>query len=276
MIDRTRYWQDGYANVSGLLPQAVMAQVLSDVSDVFEAQLRRLRLPTERENGLISERCLLRLFHEDPEVFFASGKAVQHLPCVVGLQLDDRIHAALAHIGIEKPLISGRPILSLVAADIERWGGYSIRRLHQDWHAMQGSRDGTVVWLPLQPIDETGFPLEVVPASHLSGALAWEPDPAGSRLTRDADIGPAIALINGPGDAVVFSAFLVHGTGSGEEGRARLAISFRFNSLAEPSFVERGYPDPILHRPQREPLHAGFPSPDSLRAFFQSRAEHKT
>ena len=59
---------------------------------------------------------------------------------------------------------------------------------------MQGSPDGTVVWIPFQTIEAGGYPLEVVPGSHVDGPLPWEADPAGSKIAPGVQLPGAVAL----------------------------------------------------------------------------------
>jgi hypothetical protein len=70
------------------------------------------------------------------------------------------------------------------------------------------------------------------------------------------------------GDAVFFSGFLVHRTGILGGVAVRIALSYRYNNAAEPSFVARNYPSPYVYRPDMRLLQDDFPSADDLRRIF--------
>jgi hypothetical protein len=47
-----------------------------------------------------------------------------------------------------------------------------------------------------------------------------------------------------------------------------VALSYRFNNAAEPSYIERNYPIPYTYRADMHLLHPNFPNLADLRAYF--------
>ena len=76
------------------------------------------------------------------------------------------------------------------------------------------------------------------------------------------------AIAAEPGDIVVFSMFLVHRTGAAQGDGVRWAVSFRYNNLDEPSFIERDYPNPYIYKPRDDLMIDGFPKRDDVARLF--------
>ena len=114
-----------------------------------------------------------------------------------------------------------------------------------------------------------GRSLEVIRASHRGGLLPSVDDPFGHRIADgqvdETDFSPVTVR---RGDVIFFSGFLVHRTGSAGGGRVRIALSYRYNNAAEPSFVARNYPSPYVYRPDMRLLDDNFPTADDIRQLF--------
>ena len=74
------------------------------------------------------------------------------------------------------------------------------------------------------------------------------------------------------GDALFFSAFLVHRSGNNVTDSIRWSCHFRYNDLEEPTFVSRKYPNPYIYKPQQELVTKNFPSVEQLRKQFSGTA----
>ena len=123
---------------------------------------------------------------------------------------------------------------------------------------------------PKPPPDPSGRHQDSAIAPHRYGLLKSTPH----------DVAPAVndprireddytAVLVEPGDAVIFSGFLVHRTSAQGDERIRLALSLRYNNLAEPSFIERGYPSTYKFSAKLDLMVEGFPSEAQVAAFFQ-------
>jgi hypothetical protein len=149
--------------------------------------------------------------------------------------------------------------------------------LHQDWRSMQGSLDSVVVWLPLVDVDRALGALEVVPGSHRWGLLAADMADSYGHNTEDAqariDPGALRSMELERGDAVFFSAFLVHQSGTNVTEAIRWSCHFRYNNLRDPTFVARGFPHPYLYRPDEALITSDFPVPEQVTEVFGPRED---
>jgi phytanoyl-CoA hydroxylase len=72
------------------------------------------------------------------------------------------------------------------------------------------------------------------------------------------------------GDTLLFSAFLVHRSGTNRTESIPWSAQFRFNNLAKPTFIRRGYPHAFIYKPVQELLTPDFtPDAESLSALWK-------
>ena len=136
---------------------------------------------------------------------------------------------------------------------------------------MQGSRDSVVVWLPLIDIDKKLGALEVYRGSHRWGLLQAEMTDGYGHLRSDLDKARLGSVEAERGDALFFSTLLVHQSGTNVSPGIRWSCHFRYNNLAEPTFVARGFPHPYLYKPQEELITPRFPTVDEVGKVFAPR-----
>lgn len=133
---------------------------------------------------------------------------------------------------------------------------------------MQGSLDSVVVWVPLVDIDRRLGALEVIPGSHRWGLLPADMADGYGHLREPARGEPLVPVEVRRGDALFFSSFLVHQSGTNVTDAIRWSCHFRYNNLRERTFVDRGFPHPYIYRPQEELITAGFPDRGQLTSVF--------
>lgn len=269
MIDaalRKDFDRDGFVVLRGALARSRIDSLLAECRGVFRRQFVRHGISGGVEDFDDSR---LRLFRVAMPTYLAAAKATQYLPSLHRLGASDAVLGLVGKLGIACPVISTRPVVHIVAEDLRVPGGYHRTPPHQDWRSVQGSLDAVVLWLPLAETGPDCAPLELIPGSHRHGLYPAEPHPFGNRVAEGTvDESAFRAVTAGQGDAVAFSMFLVHRTGLRQRSGVRWSVSFRFNNLDEPSFVERDYPNPYVYRPREDLLHPGFPGKKDLRAIF--------
>jgi phytanoyl-CoA hydroxylase len=270
------YRRDGFLVVPNLFSQPTREAVARDLVRTFalRAETLGLRLPARAaaDQRTFSE-LVGTLFDKDIPAYVAAAKLTQHLASVHAMGVSPALLDAIGALGLELPAISTRPVIHYMADRLKIPGGYQKTPPHQDWRSVQGSLDGVTVWSPLYDVTEEDYPLEIIPGSHRRGLLDSTPDMPNYRIGedhyRESDFRP---LTLKGGDAVIFSGFLVHRTGARGADRVRVSFSFRFNNVAEPSFVERNYPNPYLYRADPTIVTPDFPSADALSAVFPGAA----
>ena len=132
---------------------------------------------------------------------------------------------------------------------------------------MQGSLDSIVVWVPLVDVDASLGALEVVPGSHKLGLLTTEVVNSFGKVDQFTD-DQFISVKVTRGDVLFFSTFLVHRSGVNTTESIRWSCHFRYNNLAEKTFIERGYPHPYIYKPQDELITPNFPQTGSVAELF--------
>lgn len=265
------YRRDGFLHLRGFFDRSKIDEIRGDARRVFEMQLaRESNLPQLPQNELQFEQNLYAYFRRDLAGFTNCGKQIQHLISLHRLSLDARIQSTLIEMGLQFPNISTRPVLFFNSRHLATKEVYWRVFAHQDWRSMQGSLNAVVVWLPLGDIDRRLGALEVVPGSHRLGLMTSEVVERFGKVDQfaDADFQPIEVE---QGDALFFSAFLVHRSGTNSTESIRWSCHFRYNDLAESTFIDRGYPHPYLYQPAEELLTPGFPSPEQVAQVFDRR-----
>jgi ectoine hydroxylase-related dioxygenase (phytanoyl-CoA dioxygenase family) len=260
MIDVKSYKDNGYLLVKGLFRRPEIDLIREEAKQVFIAQMRRLNI---LQAGDVSEatfeRGMAELFDADLQTFTNCGKQVQHLISLHRLSLDERIIRAIVELGLEFPNVSTRPVMYFNSRRLAKKEVYWRLSTHQDWRSMQGSLDAMVVWLPLVDIDRSLGALEIVPGSHKMGLLQSEMvDGYGHIEDPMSNVEPLPVEVEA-GDALFFSAFLVHQSGTNVTESIRWSCHFRYNNLRERTFIDRGFPHPYIYKPQEELITKNFP-----------------
>lgn len=267
-IDRERYCRDGFLHLRSLIDPEAIAAIRCDARRVFECRLNHVASRLQCcESETEFEQRLYDFFRQDLAGFSNCGKQIQHLISLHRLSLDERIQSVLRELGLSFPNICTRPVVFFNSRYLATKEVYWKVFAHQDWRSMQGSLNAVVVWVPLGDIDRNLGALEVVPGSHRLGLITSEVVERFGKVDGfvDADFQPIEVQ---QGDALVFSAFLVHRSGVNSTESIRWSCHFRYNDLAEQTFIERGYPHPYLYQPSEQLLTPDFPSREAVEHVF--------
>jgi phytanoyl-CoA hydroxylase len=276
MIDVAQYREEGFTLAPGFFDPAEIERIHAEAQAVFAAQMRRLGLISDAEPSQAEfTQAMFALFDADLAAFTNCGKQAQHLILLHRLSLDERVLAALRELGLGSPNISTRPVLYFNHPRLAKKEVYWRLSLHQDWRSIQGSLDSVVLWLPLVDIDRELGALEVLPGSHRLGLLPADLVDGYGRIDRDVQdaIDPADlrSVEVRRGDAMFFSTFLVHQSGTNVRDDIRWSCHFRYNNLVEQTFVERGFPHPYVYKPGPELITPDFPASGQVARLFDGR-----
>jgi hypothetical protein len=277
MIDAKLFREQGYLLCRRFFDPDELAVIHAEAMEVFAAQMRRHGLiPAGEVDEQTFNHGMFALFEQDLQAFTNCGKQAQHLISLHRLSLDDRVVTALNALGLAFPNISTRPILYFNHPRLAKKEVYWRLSLHQDWRSMQGSLDSIVIWMPLVDIDKSLGALEVIPGSHKKGLVEADLRDGYGHISREAqakiDESQLVSVEVQRGDALFFSTFLLHQSGTNVSDRLRWSCHYRYNNLAEPTFVERGYPHPYVYHPGTEILTPGFPQQQDIDRVFGGRA----
>jgi phytanoyl-CoA hydroxylase len=269
--DISSYRHNGFLLLKDFLPAGEVERVREDAKAAFRTQLlRRGLLAGDAETEEEFNQALFRYFKIAPEEFAHVGKQAQHLISLHRLALDSRIIDKIVDLGLEQPNISTRPVLYFNSRHLAREEVYWRVFAHQDWRSMQGSLDAIVVWVPLAKVDRSLGALEVVPGSHKAGLLTSELVSSFGKVDEYSDADFTAVEVE-PGDALFFSSFLVHRSGENSTDEIRWSCHFRYNNLAEPTFIERGFPHAYIYRPVDDLITpGGFPEAEQVGRVYRS------
>jgi phytanoyl-CoA hydroxylase len=270
-----QFRRDGFAVVRDLINPESLDHLVADIGGVFGRRARALGLdfPDPLDHQSLSA-LLTQLFGHDRQAYIATARQTQHLASVHRLGLGPELMRIVAELGLAVPALSTRPVIHYMADQLKIEGGYHKTPIHQDWRSVQGSLDGLSIWLPLFDVGVNDYPIEVISGSHRRGLLPSVDDAFGHRVADgevdEADFSPVLLR---RGDAVFFSGFLIHRTGAHGSNNVRIALSYRYNNAAEPSFVAHNYPSPYIYRPDMRLLQDNFPTAADVVRFFRISGE---
>ncbi|MGZ6038929.1 MAG: phytanoyl-CoA dioxygenase family protein [Phenylobacterium sp.] len=264
------YRRDGFVVVRGLFSPPTLQATAAEMVATFRARAQALGLdlPDGIDQRAFSELAA-GLFQKDIPAYMAAAKLTQYLVSVHRMGVSPELMGVIDALGLNLPAVSTRPVIHYMADRLKIPGGYQKSPPHQDWRSVQGSLDGLTVWTPLYDVGPADYPLEVIRGSHLGGLLESQPDMPQYRVLASLYDETAFEVVPlKAGDAVIFSGFLVHRTGERGGEAMRVAFSFRFNNVAEPTFAERGFPDPYAYRPDPAIVTPGFASAADVSRVF--------
>ena len=274
VIDLDLYRRQGYVLVKSLFAKQEVEAIRAEAKEIFASQMLRCGIIESLQvDERQFEKGMYKLFEADLQAFTNCGKQAQHLISLHQLSLDLRIVDRLYALGLEHPNISTRPVLYFNAERLAKKEVYWRLSLHQDWRSMQGSLDSVVVWLPLIDIDRELGALEVIPGSHKWGLLEADIVDGYGNLRTPVDESDLTSVEIEAGDALFFSTFLVHRSGTNITDSIRWSCHFRYNNLSEPTFRERGFPHPYVYGPQEELITPDFPRREQVLEAFGFNAE---
>ena len=270
MIDIQSYKENGYLLLKGFFDHGEIDRVRDGAKRIFISQMQRCGLVHSAD---LSERQfeqgMFDLFGADLQAFTNCGKHAQHLIALHRLSLDDRIVAVLTQLGLQLPNISTRPVMYFNSPRLAKKEVYNRLSQHQDWRSMQGSLDSMVVWVPLVDIDKALGALEIVPGSHRRGLFTADMADGYGHIAESIDPATFVPIEVEKGDALFFSTFLVHRSGTNVTNCVRWSSHFRYNNLEERTFVERGLPHPYIYKPIEELITPGFPTAEQVEDVFR-------
>jgi len=270
MLDLAFYKKEGYLLLKQLFAPREVENVRDAAKQIFISQMRRCRLVGDRElSEQQFEQGMFDLFEADLQAFTNCGKHAQHLICLHRLSLDERITGALRDLGLAFPNISTRPVMYFNSPRLAKKEVYHRLSQHQDWRSMQGSLDSVVVWVPLVHIDKALGALEIVPGSHRHGLMPADMEDGYGHIADPVDAAAFVPLEVEKGDALLFSTFLVHQSGTNVTSAIRWSCHFRYNNLSEKTFVERGLPHPYIYKPVEALITTGFPAAAQVEEVFR-------
>lgn len=239
------YKKNGYVILKSALSESQIERIRADIHTIIKQQLKTLAIEAEPEmhvSAIFSD--MQKLHSASLEKYLASLKLCAKTASIVQAIMDSNILNFTRSVGITLPVFQTQPVFHVMAENLKFKDGYFGVGAHQDWPTLQSGLDTVTTWVPLVPVKENTFTLEIVPKSHLLGFCE-------STETQNIhEIMPdvyghleSIKVQMEPGDVLVFSVFLIHKSEIQSHQLAfRMAYSMRYENGSDSNFINRNYP----------------------------------
>lgn len=266
----SQFREDGYLLVKGLFSKDQMLELLKEIHLVFKNQFDYRNFPYQKNNLLKSED-LFRFFSAHKDDYINCMKLIQNSILLYRYGSDEKLIEKLTEIGLKDPIFSTELLIFLNSEKTSSYFGNWKIPVHQDWRSIQGSLNSVVVWTPIVDCPIELGTLEVIPSSHKEGLLPSEEDEWYNHVKDEYyNDNSFIQVPMESGDALIFSTFLVHRSGTNVSNDIRYSFQYRINDISEPTFIERGYPNPYpSNPPQKELLTPNFPKKTQVNNIFK-------
>lgn len=269
-----QFRQEGFLLLRNFLDKSVIENIYREAREIFATQIKHVtRRTVDIDNRDEFENAMFEFFEKDFNAFRNTGLTVQHSLSLHQLGVSEKIINLLKEIGIEQPVVGARPAMQFNSRFLSKDGSKHWKLdAHQDWRTGQGSLDSTVIWFPLVDAGADLGALQVIPQSHKIGLLASSTSGYQGGITDQLNNEDFVQTEFQVGDLLIFSAFLVHQSGNNITKNIRWSVQLRYNNLAEPTFIERGYPMAYIYKPETELVTPNFPTVEQLETVFASPA----
>ncbi len=261
----------GYVILPNVFSESEIDRVLGDAKQLVDQQLKNFGLPVVEAFSYKNLAANMKsLLDHDVQRYLATVRLVARLGSIQRLFGNASVERFLKCFGHTVSVMQSDCVFHIMGESLKIPNGYSGFDAHQDWTALQSSLDMVSIWIPFVDVDESNYPMELVPGSHLAGLAAGVEEDHIYRIDEsvcaDSDFIPVIVNRT---DAVMMSSFTIHRSGRyGDVDKVRLAVSHRYENGGEPTFIERGYPFSQRKIIERALLVEGFPKKTDLDVIF--------
>lgn len=267
-----QFRNDGFLLIKNYLDKSTVENIYREARQIFATQIKHtLGRSVDIDDRETFEQAMFAFFEKDFNAFKNTGLTVQHSLSLHRLATDERITNLLKEVGLTQPVIGARPAMQFNSRFLSKDGSKHWKLdAHQDWRTGQGSLDSAVIWFPMVDAGTDLGALQVIPQSHKTGLLPSSTSGYQGGITATLKDEDFIQTEFEVGDLLIFSAFLVHQSGNNTTNQIRWSVQLRYNNLAEPTFIERGYPMAYIYKPESELVTPDFPTVQQLENVFAS------
>jgi ectoine hydroxylase-related dioxygenase (phytanoyl-CoA dioxygenase family) len=249
----------GYAFCESIFDRKEIISLKQEMENIF-------REYSKNQDDQIDD-VVKQLYREDLKGFLGCANASQSLLSLHRISCKSEMTDALKKIGLEIPCVNTRPLVSFSSRDTASHDIYWKVPAHQDWPSVQGSLNGVTCWVPLCDVNEKIGCLEIVPGSHMLGALPYKSSREPFLLDQNQNH-EFLSMPMKVGDALFFSSFLIHRSGNNTSNRIRWSSHFRYDDCMEETFIERQFPRAKIDKRCDDLLFPDFPSQEQVWKTF--------
>jgi phytanoyl-CoA hydroxylase len=268
----SHFLNEGFILVRDFFEKNEIDNLRKEAKKIFALQIKKImNVEVDINDDSNFEKSMYKFFEVDVDTFMSCGKQVQQLILLHKMGTDSKITSVLQNLGLQFPAISVRPSMLFNSRYLAKKEEYWKLGAHQDWRSSQGSLDSITVWFSLINSNAAIGALQVIPGTHKLGLLDSEPVSYYGKIIGDFKDEDYLQLEFEIGDILFFSSFLVHRSGTNITESIRWSVQLRYNNIAEPTFIERGFPNPFIYKPQPDLVTHGFPEKEQVLRIFTSK-----
>lgn len=267
------YKKNGIIKIKKLLKKKDISKILKNINLLFLNELKNKKLIDKKKQvNLLENPKYLDKYRKiyPSEYNNLTLKVMQKFLEVYNIGSTNKILSLVKCLGLKSPAFSTDPLIMLNSKFTNNKQGMGYAPYHQDWRTIQGSLNCLVIWVPLVKILSNMGSIFYLPSTHKKGLFktkkhSWfETIPlSNSEIAREKKDNLEI------GDAFIFSSFLVHRSAINKSNKIRVSLQYRFNDLAEQSYIQRNFPVNYKHaEPKKKIITKNFPKEKDLKSIF--------
>ena len=240
------YKENGYVILKSILSKAELTNIHTDIHTIIKQQLALLNIKSETASNSADAifKDMQKLHAADLNKYLASLKLCAKTVSIYQALLSSKILDFTKSLGITLPVFQTQPVFHVMAESLRIQDGYFGVGAHQDWPALQSGLDTVTTWVPLVPVKENSYTLEIFPKSHLLGFCeSKETDNIHEIIPEVYNHLDFVKVQMELGDVLLFSVFLIHKSEVVSSPDAfRMAYSMRYENASDANFIKRNYP----------------------------------
>lgn len=239
------YKDNGFFILKNAISNDEIKTIHKDIHTVVKQQLALLKQQPELETSIKAIFSDLKKLHAlSLDKYLSSLRLCAKLTSIFQAVLNPKLLSVSKTLGIDLPIFQTQPVFHVMAEQLMIKDGYFGVGAHQDWPALQSGLDTFTTWVPLVPVKEGKYTLEIIPKSHLLGFCESQETQNIHEISPEVykDL-PYIKVEMEPGDVLIFSVFLIHRSEmTGNSDSFRMAYSMRYENASNDNFIRRNYP----------------------------------
>jgi ectoine hydroxylase-related dioxygenase (phytanoyl-CoA dioxygenase family) len=186
-----------------------------------------------------SDLDVLNLYKNKKKLWVAAYDQLRMLPDIYFFFNENFKKKLKKNTKIRFPALTSKPLVRVVMPGNI---GTSKAAAHIDYPTYLGSKNAITIWIPLQKMDNSNGSLKILPGSHKKKNKHLSKIYKGTITKTDSMNKKKLKSIYlNPGEALIFSHFLVHESGENLSKKIRFSIDLRFNDLSSAPYAKRHY-----------------------------------
>jgi phytanoyl-CoA hydroxylase len=267
------YKKNGIIKIKNLIKKNDIKKILKKINLLLLNELKSKKLLDKKKQlSLFENPKYLDKYRKKFPVEYnnLTLRVIQRFVEVYNIGSSSKILSIIKCLGLESPAFSTDPLIMLNSKFTNNKKGMGYAPYHQDWRTIQGSLNCLVIWVPFVKILPNMGSIFYLPSTHKRGLFKTKKHPWFEKIyLTNSEIRKEKKDNIGIGDAFIFSSFLVHRSAINKSKKIRVSLQYRFNDLAEKSYIQRNFPVNYKHaEPKKKIITKNFPKKEDLERIF--------